>query len=169
MERSNHLKDVRGESRQERSLGMPRILIVFHSLSGNTKAAADAVAEGAREMPDVDVDLKSGLSAKPDDLLEADGVAFGTPDFFSYMAGGLKDFFDRCYYPTQDKVNDLPCGIFVTHGGGGSAAKSVVEMCRTFKFGMVGEPILIRNAPGPQEKDALKELGRKLATAGLSG
>ena len=41
------------------------------------------------------------------------------------MAGGLKDFFDRTFYPTQGSITDKPCGIFVTHGGGGKALESV--------------------------------------------
>jgi len=34
-------------------------------------------------------------------------VCFGTPDYFSYMAGMLKDFFDRTFYPTQGRVDDV--------------------------------------------------------------
>ena len=46
-----------------------------------------------------------------------DAIAVGTPDYFSYMAGGLKDFFDRTYYPTQDQVTGKPCAIFVRAEG----------------------------------------------------
>ena len=93
---------------------MARVLIVYHSLSGNTKAAAEAVAEGAKA-GGADPVLKEGLQAGPEDLRACDAIAIGTPDYFSYMAGGLKDFFDRSFYPTQGQVVDKPCGIFVTH------------------------------------------------------
>jgi len=146
---------------------MPKVLIVFHTLSGNTKAAADAVAEGAKEMPGVDVVVKAGLAAGTDDLLSCDAVALGTPDFFSYMAGGLKDFFDRTYYPTQDRVNDLPCGVFVTHGGGGRAVDSVVQMVKSFKMRMDADPVLVKGAPTESDKGFLRALGRKLAESSL--
>ena len=148
---------------------MASVLIVFHSLGGNTKAAADAVKEGAAGVPGIDVEVKSGLKAGPDDLLACDAIAVGSPDFFSYMAGGLKDFFDRSFYPTQNQVNELPCGIFVSHGGGGKpAAKSIEEMCKTFKFKLLGDPILVRNAPGEEDRKRLIDLGRRLGEEAIS-
>jgi len=52
--------------------------------------------------------------------VHCDAIAIGTSEYFSYMAGGVKDFFDRCFYPTQGKVTGKPCAIFVTHSGGDS-------------------------------------------------
>ena len=81
------------------------------------------------------------------------------------MAGGLKDFFDRTYYPTQGSVTDKPCGIFVTHGGGGKAVDSVKSVCRSFKFKSVGEAVLVKNAPDAEARAALTKLGKLLAEA----
>ena len=144
---------------------MARILIVFHSQSGNTKAAAEAVAQGAKDIGQTEVVLKEGLQATTEDLLACDAIAVGTPDYFSYMAGGLKDFFDRTYYPTQGSVTDKPCGIFVTHGGGGRAVDSVKSVCSSFKFKSVVEPVLVKNAPDAEARAALMSLGRALAEA----
>jgi len=144
---------------------MGKVLIVYHSLGGNTKAAAEAVAEGAKEVAGTKVTLKEGLKATTEDLLGCDAIAAGTPDYFSYMAGGLKDFFDRTYYPSQEKVTGKPCGIFVTHGGGGKAVDSVKSICGSFKFKLIGEPVLVRNAPDPKAKAALVKLGTALAEA----
>lgn len=63
---------------------MAKVLIVYCSLSGNTKAAAEAVAEGVAEAG-VDVVLKDGYAASYVDLLGCDAVAFGSYDAFSYM------------------------------------------------------------------------------------
>ena len=81
------------------------------------------------------------------------------------MAGGLKDFFDRTYYPTQGSVTDKPCGIFVTHGGGGKAVESVQGICRAFKFKIVGEPVLVKGVPDAEAKAKLVELAGLLAEA----
>lgn len=142
---------------------MGQVLVVYHSQSGNTKAAAEAVADAAREVGATEVVLKEALEATEEDLLACDALAVGTPDYFSYMAGGLKDFFDRTYYPTQGKVTDKPCGIFVTHGGGGKALQSVQDICRTFKFKVVGDPVLVKNAPDEEAQARLAWLGRALA------
>lgn len=144
---------------------MGTVLIVFHSQGGNTKAAAEVLAEGARAFPETQVVVKEALQANTNDLLSCDAVAVGTPDYFSYMAGGLKDFFDRTFYPTQGSVTDKPCGIFVTHGGGGRAVDSVKSICATFKFKIVGEPVLVKNAPGDAARTELADLGRLLAEA----
>lgn len=142
---------------------MGTVLIVYHSLGGNTKAAAEAVAEGAKSVAGTKVVLKEGLKATKEDLLSCGAIAVGTPDYFSYMAGGLKDFFDRTYYPTQGSVTDKPCGIFVTHGGGGKAVDSVQNLCSAFKFKVVGKPVLVKNAPDAQAKVKLADLGKLLA------
>jgi len=144
---------------------MGKLLIVFHSQSGNTKAAAEALAEGAAAVPQTHVVIKEALQANTTDLLSCDALAVGTPDYFSYMAGGLKDFFDRTYYPTQGSVTDKPCGIFVTHGGGGKAVDSVKSICATFKFKIVGESVLVKNAPDAGARTKLADLGRLLAEA----
>ena len=144
---------------------MGEILIVFHSQSGNTKAAAEAVAQGAKDISGTEVVLKEALQATKEDLLSCDAIAVGTPDYFSYMAGGLKDFFDRTYYPTQGRVTDKPCGIFVTHGGGGRAADSVKSICSSFKFKLISEPVLVKDAPDAEARAALMSLGKVLAEA----
>ena len=144
---------------------MAKILIVFHSQSGNTKAAAELVAQAARDVSGTEVVLKEGLRATTQDLLSCDAIAVGTPDYFSYMAGGLKDFFDRTYYPTQGSVTDKPCGIFVTHGGGGRAVDSVKSICGSFKFKNISEPVLVKKAPDAEARAALVRLGKLLAKA----
>jgi len=142
---------------------MSTVLVVYHSQGGNTRAAAEAVAAGVESISGVKAVLKEALKAGPEDLTACDAVAVGTPDYFSYMAGGLKDFFDRSFYPTQEKVKDKPCGIFVTHGGGGKAVESVRQLCRSFKFRLVAEPVLVRNRPDATAVRKLQELGARLA------
>ncbi len=143
---------------------MVNVLIVYYSLGSNTKTAAEAVAEGCREKG-AEVVLKTGTEANENDLLKCDGIAVGTPDYFSYMAGGLKDFFDRTFYPTQGNVTGKPYVAFVTHGGGGRAIKSVESICNSFKFKKVAESVLVKNRPSEHDIIKLKELGHALVAA----
>ena len=142
---------------------MAKILVVYHTLGGNTKAAAEAIARGAGSVKGVEVVVKEGLQADTDDLLACDGIAIGTPDYFSYMAGGLKDFFDRTYYPTQGKVTGKPCVIFVTHGGGGTAKDSVQKIARSFKFKEIADPVMVRGRPDASAEESLANAGKALA------
>ena len=144
---------------------MSKVLVVYCSMSGNTKAAAEAVAEGARQAG-ADVTVKEGFKAGPSDLLACDAVAVGSYDAFSYMGGGLKDFFDRSLYPTQEKVTDKPYVAFVTHGGGGSAINSVESLAAKFKLKKIDQSVLVKGRPDEQAEASLKALGAKLAAAG---
>jgi NAD(P)H dehydrogenase (quinone) len=98
---------------------MTKIQIVFYSMYGHVYQMAEAVAEGVREVPDTQVSLyqvqelvpddaleKSGAKAarelfadvpiaKPDRLVEADAIIFGTPTRFGNMAAQMRNFLDR--------------------------------------------------------------------------
>ena len=149
---------------QDKEAFMSKVLVVYCSMSGNTKTAAEAVAEGARSAG-ATVTLKDGFTAQPKDLLDCDAVALGSYDAFSYMGGGLKDFLDRAYFPTQEQVTDKPYAAFITHGGGGKAIQSIESIAKSFKFKKAAEPVLIKGKPEGQGIAALKALGAKLAAA----
>jgi flavodoxin len=141
---------------------MVKILIVYCSMTGNTRAAAEAIAAGARKAG-AQVTLKTGIDAQPQDLLECDAVALGSYDAFSYMGGGLKDFFDRAYYPTQGLVTDKPYCAFVTHGGGGRAIQSIESLAGYFKLKKIADTVSILGRPEGKAITELEELGAKLA------
>ncbi len=142
---------------------MSKVLIVYCSMSGNTQAAAQAVAKGA-ESAGATVVVKTGFDAQPEDLLRCDAVAFGSYDAFSYMGGGLKDFFDRAFYPTQGQVVDKPYAAFITHGGGGKAVASIEALAQSFKLKKAAEPISVKGRPEGQALADLQALGAKLAS-----
>ena len=143
---------------------MSKVLVVYCSMSGNTKAAAQAVAEGAKSAG-AQVVVKNGFEAQPKDLLECSAVALGSYDAFSYMGGGLKDFLDRAFYPTQNQVTDKPYAAFLTHGGGGKAIASIESVAQSFKLKKAAASVLIKGKPEGQAVADLKALGTKLAAA----
>ena len=143
---------------------MARVLVVYHSQSGNTQAMAEAVARGAASVPETAVTIKRALEATLNDLIECDAVAIGSPDYFSYMAGGLKDFFDRTYYPSQGKVTGKPYVVFVTAGGGGRRALDSVErICSSFRLKRAADSLVAAGRPSPETLAECEELGRRLA------
>ncbi|MFP3904284.1 MAG: flavodoxin family protein [Armatimonadota bacterium] len=145
---------------------MATVLVVYHSMSGNTKAMAEAVAEGAREVDVVDVNIKPGPEAGTQDLLDCDAVALGSPDYFSYMAGGMKDFFDRTYYPTQGELSDTPCGIFGSAGGTADVVIGCLQdMAAKFELSEIAGPVGGSGEPSEGVLRKCRELGRALAEA----
>jgi len=143
---------------------MTKILIVFHSQSGNTEKMARAVADGARGIADTEVLLVRAQDASLGDLLDADGIAIGTPENFGYMSGMVKDFFDRTYYPAQEKVFRKPYVVFISAGNDGEGAlRSVERIAQGYKFKKVYDPVISRGTVTEEDLARCRELGSILA------
>jgi multimeric flavodoxin WrbA len=145
---------------------MEKVLIVYHSLSGNTEAMAKAVAEGAKGVSDTQVMMKKAFDVSLEDFLSCDVIAFGSPDYFSYIAGAIKDFFDRTYYPSKGKVTGKPYAAFTTGGGSGKKALSVLEgFGKSFKLKKIAKNISATGKPSESILEECKTLGMELAKA----
>ena len=72
-----------------------KILVTYHSLSGNTERMAEAVAAGAKLVSDTQIVLKRVGQVTADDLFSADAVVVGSPVYWSNMSGEVKTFFDN--------------------------------------------------------------------------
>jgi flavorubredoxin len=142
---------------------MKNLLIVYHSQSGNTGAMAKAVAEGAAAAG-AKVDLKKAADTNDADLLGCDVVAIGTPNYFSYMAGMVKDFFDRVWATVRGQMANKPYAVFGSYGGGGMPAiESVEKICEGLGMKRMYESIGVQREPTAENLKACKELGEKLA------
>ncbi len=60
---------------------MPKVVIVYLSTSGNTKAIAEAIAEGV-ESRNVDVQTVNFHEARIEDLKSADAIVLGSSTFY---------------------------------------------------------------------------------------
>lgn len=145
------------------------LLLTAGEAGGKTEKFAEFVRAGAAEFADeVELRCLPALQAGPGDLLWAHGLLLGTPEKFGYMAGGLKDFFDRTFYPTEGKVGGLPYALFVTAGNDGTGAVSAVErIVIGYRWNRVAEPVIVRGEPTADSAARCRELGQTLA-AGLS-
>jgi multimeric flavodoxin WrbA len=143
---------------------MAKILIVYHSQTGNTAKMAQAVAEGARSIEGAEVVLKKAQDAVLEDLLTADGLAVGTPENFGYMSGMIKDFFDRTFYDAQEKVFRKPFVIFISAGNDGTGAlKAIERIALGYKFKTVYTPVIAKGAITEEILKQCRELGATIA------
>ncbi|TAL64923.1 MAG: flavodoxin family protein [Burkholderiaceae bacterium] len=110
---------------------MKTLLIVYHSMTGGTLQLAQAAARGARTESEVQVHLLPAQEAGPDDVLAADGYLFATPENLAAMAGLMKDFFDRCYYPALGGIEGRPYATLICAGSDGSNAARQIERIAT--------------------------------------
>lgn len=150
---------------------MMKALVLFHSQEcGNTGAMAAAVAEGLRS-GGLDVTLFNTNDGRFDvvKLAEYGCVAFGSPDYYSYIAGGLKVFLDDYHIASSLKgiqgLKDKPYALFYSHGGGG-AVRGPMEKLFSRIGAKVGETIESKGKPSQAVLGKCVALGRELATAG---
>jgi multimeric flavodoxin WrbA len=149
---------------------MSKILIIYHSQTGNTEKMAHAVADGAKIIENTEVVLKRAQNATLDDLLGSDGLAIGTPENFGYMSGMVKDFFDRTFYPAQDQVFRKPYVIFISAGNDGTGSLRAIErIAQGYKFKMVYEPVISRGKLTEDDLAKCREVGSVLAAGCQAG
>ena len=141
---------------------MHRVLIVFHSRTGGTRQMAEAAAGGASSEPDVEVRLVQAAEAGPSELLHANGYIFATPENLAMMAGIMKDFFDRTYYPVLDRIVGKPYGTLICAGSDGeNAARQVQRIAAGWRLKSIAEPLIVCTyAQTPAEILVPKEIGR---------
>lgn len=157
-----------------------RLLIVWHSMTGGTRQMAEAAAEGARREEDIAVVLKPASEASPDDLLAADGYIFACPENLAAIAGVMKAFFDRCYYPALGRIEGRPYVTLVCAGTDGANAIRQIERIATgWRLKPAADPrivlthadtpeaILAPKVIGPDDLEACRDMGHALA-AGLA-
>lgn len=160
---------------------MKTLLIVFHSLTGGARQMATAAAEGARAEPEVAVRLLDAGDAEAADVLAADGYIFVTPENLAAIAGRMKDFFDRTYYPALDHIGGRPYAMLVCAGSDGqNAVRQIGRIATGWRLRSVAEPLIVRTgaqtpeailAPkviGMESIETCREIGLALAS-GLAG
>ena len=140
---------------------MKRLLIVYHSLTGGTEQLVTAAAGGARrEAPDVDVRVLTAPQAGPEDVLAADAYVFATPENLAAIAGLMKDFFDRCYYPVLGRIEGRPYATLICAGTDGSnAARQVERICTGWRLKAVAPALIVcTHAQTPEDILAPKQI-----------
>ena len=145
---------------------MVKILVIYHSQQyGKTKEIADAIAEGARETgAEVAAINTNEQRVTLNDLMAADAVAIGTPDYYSYVAGTIKTLFDDLYLwdKAGKAVTGKPAALFYSHGGGGLVKQSLEKFGLRF-FKQFGETIERGPANAEEAQKKGRALGRELA------
>ena len=148
---------------------MKQILVVYHSQErGNTRKMAELVADGCRGVEGVEVEAVNANEARVDmgAAEAADAYAIGSPDYFSYVAGGIKQFFDDLLIAKNQgrSVGGKPCVLFLTHGGGGKAVDSLERLANSLKLVKAADTLSCKGAPEAKaDVDKSTGLGRALA------
>lgn len=174
------------------------LLIVWHSTTGGARQMAEAAEAGAQAeaadspAPPLRIRRLHARDAGPADVLAADGLIFATPEYLGSMAGLLKDFFDRSYYPVLEppveagrpvtSVAGRPYASLICAGSDGQgAARQITRIATGWRLVAVAEPLIVCThaqtplaiaAPkrlGPADLQRCHDLGAALAAGLLLG
>ena len=168
------------ETCADEPLPLVKVLVTYHSLSGNTERMAEAVVEGVKSVPGTAALLKRVGKVTADDLFSADAVVVGSPVYWSNMSGEVKTFFDNWQFKfgvfPEFKMKNKIGAAFAT-GGQVSSGKEVTML--TILAAMLGNQMIVvsgggafgasatteGDSPGIDNKELAdaKELGRRVA------
>jgi len=126
-----------------------KVLVAYHSVTGNTERMAEAVVEGAKSVVGTDVVLKRVGQITADELFSADAVIVGSPVYWSNMSGEVKTFFDNWQfkfgvYPEFKMKNKI--GAAFATGGQVSSGKEVTML--TILSAMLGNQMIVVSGGG---------------------
>jgi len=158
------------------------VLVVFYSMYGNVAKLAKAVAEGAEQVENVEVRIRQVPESVPKEIIEksprmkkvkeelkdipfatmndlvwADGIAFGSPTRYGNMAAQMKQFIDQTGgLWAQGKLINKVAGFFTSTSTphGGQETTLITMMIPMFHHGM-----LIVGIPYSEPRISAMELG----------
>ena len=146
---------------------MVEVLVLYYSRTGRTEALACAVAKGVETLEGALAKVKRVDYATVNDFVSCDAVAFGSPNYFSYMTGLMKDFFDRAL-TIREKVSGKPSVAFTSGGGSSnSALLSLERMISSFRLEKVADGVVSQGDTSEESLRACKKLGEALAKKAL--
>lgn len=127
------------------------VLVAYHSDTGHTETLAQAVAEGAREVPDVEVTLKSVDQVQPDDLRRADAILLGSPVYGGTVSYQLKEFLDTKFGELwmSGELAGKAGGAFASSGGEHGGVETTLE---TILRVMLGCSMVVTGPYIPQDE-----------------
>jgi NAD(P)H dehydrogenase (quinone) len=127
-----------------------RVLVLYHTETGNTRLMAELVAEGARSAPDTEVRLLSVADATADDLAWCDGMAVGSPTCLGTTSWQLKKFFDDLVPALWPELEGKLGCAFASSGGlqGGGELTCQTILAMLMNYGMLTFGIPDYVAPG---------------------
>lgn len=150
-----------------------KVLVLYHSRGGNTKALAEAVAQGVRE-EGVEAVLRNTQEVTEEDFLQCQGLIAGSPVYFGTMAAELKAVFDK-FVHLRKKMENKVGAAFATSadpsGGKETTIMSIIQALLIYGMVVVGDPMDATGHYGvactgkPDEKalQNAKKLGKRVA------
>ncbi|MFA4936090.1 MAG: flavodoxin domain-containing protein [Candidatus Methanoperedens sp.] len=138
---------------------MPKVAVVYLSTSGNTKAMADAIAEGV-ESKNVEAQVMNFHEARIEEIKSADAVAIGSSTFYYKMLPPMEKFIDSL---AKANVKGKVGAAFGSYGWSGEAPVMIAEKMRALGMDVIDPVLRIQYQPVEKDLEECKRLGKDIA------
>lgn len=140
---------------------MPKIVMVYASLTGNTKAMADAIAAGIKEAGQ-EIDVFESYDQDASVLEDYDALLIGT---YTWGDGDfpdeMQDFYDSLSDVDLTGKKGMVFGSFdEIYGDYGIAVDDMIEKLERKGCEVIRDGFKIELTPSPEQLEECKELGK---------
>ena len=139
---------------------MPKLVVVYLSTSGNTKAMAESIAEGAKSR-NVDTKTVNFHEAKMEDIKTADAIAIGSSTFHYKMLPPMEKFIESL---AKANVKGKFGAAFGSYGWSGEAPVMIAQKMRELGMKVIDPVLRIQYQPMEKDLEECKRLGKDIAT-----
>jgi NAD(P)H dehydrogenase (quinone) len=122
-----------------------RILVSYHSDTGNTEKLAQSIRNGATSVPGVEVTLRKTTEFKLEEIVRYDGIVLGTPVHWFNVSTETKRFLDgigNALWKAKATGEGRTAGAFCTGGspamGKDVARLTILSAFLTMRFLVIG-------------------------------
>ncbi len=138
---------------------MPKVVVVYLSTSGNTKAMADAIVEGVKSR-NVDAIAMNFHEARIEELISADAIALGSSTFYYKMLPPMEKFIESL---EKAKIKAKIGAAFGSYGWSGEAPVMIAEKMRELGMIVIDPVLRIQYQPTEKDLEECKRLGKDIA------
>lgn len=138
---------------------MSKVVVIYLSTSGNTKAMAQAIVEGVVSR-NVDAKAVSFHETKMEDIRDAEAIAIGSSTFNYKMHLPMEKFLQNI---EKGSVKDKVGAAFGSYGWSGEAPVLIAERMRELGMKVLDPVLRVQYQPADKDIDECKRLGKDIA------
>lgn len=151
-----------------------QVMVMYFTRTGHTKALAEAIAEGVRQVEGVSCVVRDAHEVTETDMLTSQGIIVGSPVYFGTMAAEIKQTLDA-FVHLREHMEDKVGAVFATSAdaAGGRETTMIALLQCLLIYGMIvaGDPLEATGhygvscvgAPDATTRQNGEKLGRRVA------
>ncbi len=140
---------------------LSKILVLYYSQSGNTEKMAKAVAEGAQNAGNPNVELSYHVEAE--ELAAFDAILMGAPTYHHDMPIDMKKLFEEAAVKNINLKGKVGAA-FGSYGWSGEAPNFLLEIMKNkFEMQVIEPPLLAKYVPDENMLNKCRDLGKRVS------